>query len=139
MLCLEIITCPSSRYQAYRPGSSIFARGLLGPRANLARGQIWSAGPICLVTRRWTCFKLFITCFFFSYLYYIFTAFKILRSIQVQIQDSNSIHDASIVLNVIILLTSCFDSGPLWVHARVDMDARECRLWVLNHEPYRHG
>ena len=30
------------------------------------------------------------------YLYYIFTTFKILRSIQVQIQDSNSIHNASI-------------------------------------------
>ena len=32
---LEIITCPPSRYQAYRPGSSIFARGPLGPRANM--------------------------------------------------------------------------------------------------------
>ena len=31
-----------------------------------ARGPIWSAGPICLVTRRWTCFKLFITCFFMT-------------------------------------------------------------------------
>ena len=53
---LEVITWPPSRYQAYRPGSSILARGPLGP--------IWSAGPICLVTRRWTCFNLFITCFF---------------------------------------------------------------------------
>ena len=32
---LEIITCPPLRYQAYRPGSSIFARGPLGPRANM--------------------------------------------------------------------------------------------------------
>ena len=50
---LEVIIWPPSHYQAYRPGSSI-----------LARGPIWSAGPICLVTRRWTCFNLFITCFF---------------------------------------------------------------------------
>ena len=28
-------TCPPSRYQAYRPGSFIFARGPLGPRANM--------------------------------------------------------------------------------------------------------
>ena len=35
VLYLEIITCPPSRYQAYRPGSSIFARGPLGPRANM--------------------------------------------------------------------------------------------------------
>ena len=34
----------------------------------------------------------------FLYLYYIFTTFKILCSIQVEIQDSNSIHNASIVL-----------------------------------------
>ena len=32
---LEIITCPPSRNQAYRLGSSIFARGPLGPRANM--------------------------------------------------------------------------------------------------------
>ena len=32
---LEIITCPPSRYQVYRPGSSIFARGPLCPRANM--------------------------------------------------------------------------------------------------------
>ena len=40
-------------------------------------------------------FKTFKHMFF---LYYIFTTFTILRSIQVQIQDSNSIHNASIVL-----------------------------------------
>ena len=34
-LYLEIITYPPSRYQAYRPGSSIFARGPLGLRANM--------------------------------------------------------------------------------------------------------
>ena len=32
---LQIITCPSSRYQAYQPGSSIFVRGPKGPRANM--------------------------------------------------------------------------------------------------------
>ena len=34
-LDLEVITWPPSHYQAYRPGSSILARGPLGPRANM--------------------------------------------------------------------------------------------------------
>ena len=39
---------------------------------------MWSAGPICLVTRRWTCFNLFISClfvFFFFFFVFVFCLF----------------------------------------------------------------
>ena len=79
VLCafLEVITWPPSRYQAYRPGNSI-----------LARGPIWSAGPICLVTRRRTSFNLFITC--------LFSTFKI--SSMVNLSVNKTCFDASEIL-----------------------------------------
>ena len=37
---LEIITSLPSHYKTYRPGSSIFAQGPLGPRTNMERGPL---------------------------------------------------------------------------------------------------
>ena len=114
--------------------SSIFARGPLGPRENMeCRADMIGNAPVDM-------FKLFIICLI-MFLYYIFMTFKKLRSIQVQIQKSwseGTIQKASLsIYGVIILMTSCSESGPLWVHARVVMGVREGRLWGFNHEPYR--